>query len=153
MTGRSFSLRFLLAIVTIFCIVAWAMAMPSVATWIATVIMLSVAGAVWGLIRGGRPVRCGAASGVAAVVTLIFCDWAVHVGGYFFHNEPWPYFEDGVVNEVFFYPVAYCVCYWPVGAVMGVIVGFVLQCASSVWKVCKSDYPRSIASPSVSPPE
>ena len=125
-------LRFLLAIVTVFCIVAWAIAIPNVATWIATVILLSVAGAVWGLSSNSSSSLYGAASGAATVVTLIFCYWLVFVGGYFFHDEPWPYFEDGVVNEVFIYPVVYCLVYAPVGAVIGVMVGFVLWCARRV---------------------
>lgn len=127
-----FSIRFLFFTVAIACVIAWAVSAPFSARWVGVTFLLSLAGATTGGLRRKCPIIYGTIFGGASVVGLVFCDWSMILIGFFFHNESWPYFEDGVVIEVFFYPILYCMVYAPIGAYLGAITGCVVRyCLSS----------------------
>jgi hypothetical protein len=137
-----FSLRFLLSIVSMLCVIAWAITpsssppsipLPSISRAIAAVFILSLVGAYIGWVRG-TPVRYGAAYGGGATLVLILCYWPIFISGYFFYSGPDPYFEDGGILEIFVYPIVYCIVYTPVGAFLGTAVGCVLSSLLSVPK-------------------
>jgi hypothetical protein len=123
MVAKQFNLRFVFVCVTIMCALIWAVSAPSPTTWIAIVVIASLASAIRGQLLSSAPIRCGAGAGAAAVTLLICSYWPVLLGGYFFHEAPWPYFEDGFVVTAFLYPVAYVFVYAPVGAAIGAICG------------------------------
>src|SRR5688572_6698487 len=123
MISRQFSLRFVFKLVTLSCILVWALSAPSPTTWIATVIVASLIGAIKGQHDVAKPIRYGAIVGSLAVPILIFTYWPIFLFGFFFHDAPWPYFEDGFIVEAFFYPIGYALTYTPVGTIVGMITG------------------------------
>jgi hypothetical protein len=131
LVGRSmgkngYSLRRMFGAVTLLSVIAWALTAPSEPSCLAAVLASALAGAVYGRARRDHPVGYGAAAGAFGVALLILGFWALHWGGYFFHDGPEEYFEDGLVTEGFVFPVVYCLVYAPLGALAGVIVGFIV---------------------------
>jgi len=131
MGHRGFGLKLLFLVVTLISFLMWAVASPSLVSCITGIVVWSFAGAVLGLFRYGRPLSYGAASGATAVVAFIACFWPIFLGGYFFHQGPEDYFEDGFEVEAFIYPVVYCLVYAPVAAAIGIVVGSIVSFADS----------------------
>jgi len=124
MSRRGFSLRLFFVAVTLLCFLAWTAASLSMASCVIPVVAWSIAGAAWARTQDDNPFLYGAASGAVAVVAFIVAVWPVFLCGYFFHDGPEEYFEDGFAVEAFFYPVVYCVVYAPFGAIIGSFTGF-----------------------------
>jgi hypothetical protein len=129
MGHSGFSLRLLFVVVTLISFLMWAVSSPSVASCFIGVVIWSSAGAMFGRRRYDRPLGYGAAAGAAAVIAFIVCFWPIFLCGYFFHQGPEDYFEDGFAVEAFLYPVVYCLFYAPVAAAIGVVVGTVVWLA------------------------
>ncbi len=72
------------------------------------------------------------------MVAYILCFWPVYVIGYFFHDGPDEYFEDGVVAEVILYPIVFCVVYGFIGFGIGSMVGILANLANR----CLASSPR-----------
>lgn len=119
MSRRTFSLSQMLLGVTLASFLTWAVASPSPLSCMIGVLAWSFAGAIHGWRRDRYPYRWGAAAGAAAVVTFVACYWAVYLLGYFLHDGPDEYFEDGFAAEAMLFPIGYCVFYAPLGALHG----------------------------------
>ena len=138
MRYRGFSLKLLFLTVTLISFLMWAVASPSVASCFVGVVVWSIAGAVLGSRWYDRPLGYAAAAGAASVVAFILCFWPIHLCGYFFHEGPEDYFEDGFVAEAFLFPVGYCLFYAPLSAVIGVIFGAVVWLAGNCLSMRRS---------------
>lgn len=128
-----FSIRTLFVAVVIVSIVAWGLSSPGLKTILSFVFAAGLTGGYVGHVRHREPQVYGIIGATAAVLLMIAALWTVHIVGYFFHRERWPYFEDGFVTEVFFYPIVYFVVYGIIGAVIGFIAGSAIHFFKLAW--------------------
>jgi hypothetical protein len=119
-----FDLKFAFLGMTNVCLLAWAL---SARTEVAAIALLVFAGFTWawyGITRRQSPLLWGCIGGVFAVVAFVLCFCGWHISGYFYHDMPDDYFEDGAFTEVLVYPVVYCLAYGPIGAIAGLACGW-----------------------------
>lgn len=115
----SYSIRHLLVATALTALVLLAATHLSMSVVVACVVLWSVTAAIpqWRNLEK----RCwrGAAGGMASVVAITLTWTALAIVGSFYHQEPWPYWEDGFYTEVFFYPLAGMLIYGCFGAMLG----------------------------------
>jgi hypothetical protein len=128
MSRFRFDLKLVFLIVTNVCVVAWGgAALAHQSLWFLIVpVVTAMSGALCSRWSAGRAILLGAIGGAvgAASLPLVMC--ALNDVGYFFHDGPGEYFEDGALVEVVLYPIGYILSWGPAGALVGAIVGSVV---------------------------
>ena len=91
--------------------------------------------------RRARPCRAAAIAGftIFAVNLLVF--WVQLWIGWRSHDKPYPYFEDGLIEEGFIYPVVYCVIYGPMATAIAAVAA--VGTTGLLW-LCSSNRLQSI---------
>ena len=132
MTRASFSLTTMFCVVALAAVFSWYWSSPSFIRFACLFTFVSWAVAASHLER--NPVAAASIAGAIFVVALILIDLTRHWLGYFSHEQPWPYFEDGIVNEFVFFPIVQMILYCPMGALLSAILSlfFVLPQMSAI---------------------
>jgi hypothetical protein len=129
-----FDLKFMFLLVANACVVAWGLTEigfhENIVGWLVAVIFASLTVAWYGRARG--PLLMGTIGGFSGAAALALCYCALHAIGYFFHNGPEEYFEDGAFFELVMAPPIYVASWGLIGAGFGAVCGVV------VWAVQKS---------------
>jgi hypothetical protein len=123
---QQFNLRFAFALLTIASIVLCALSPPNATTWIAIVALASLVVAIMAETHGVNPIYYGCVTGTLAVFILIATYRPLFLCKTFFRGDSLPNFGDGLILEVFIYPVVVALIYAPMGAVIGASVGLIV---------------------------
>jgi len=120
-----FDLKLLFVVVTNVCVIAWGVAAlyRQSFLFLVTPAITALSAALCGKRNTRRAMLLGAIGGAigAAAMPLTMCAFIDF--GYFFHEGPGEYFEDGALAEVVVYPIVYIFTWGPAGAVLGLLIG------------------------------
>lgn len=126
-----FSLKQQFIVAALFAVLMWSVSRPSVASCASVVICWAIVASLTGPFANESPAVAGGLGGFASVAIFLAFYWPVYVCGYFFHDGPDEYFEDGVVTEVAIYPIVLLTVYggaaFVIGAISGTIAGWAVR--------------------------
>ena len=140
-----FNLSFLFLLVVFASLLAWFLGTPTLLNLALLLFSFNVVGFTGGILMNRDPIKWAAFGGVIGVAGLIVVLWCTIITGYFFHNEPQPYFENGFVIECIVIPVALFICGSCITFTSGVMIATIICVSHPYLRQCYWDHepPRS----------